>query len=92
MGGAGPLDAVDGADIGMVQRGQHLGLPLKAPHPLPVGGELFGQDLERDLAAELGVCGAVDLAHPAGAKFAGDAVMGNGGVDHLRALSNGTLN
>ncbi len=57
------LDLVDAGDVGVVQRGQRLGLALEARQPLGRGGHRFGQHLQRDLAVELGVHGAIDRAH-----------------------------
>ena len=59
------FDAVDGGDVRMVQRGDHARLALEARDPVRVGGELGGQHLDRDVTTELGVVGAVDLAHAA---------------------------
>ena len=44
------LDAVDLRDVRVVQAGEELRLALEAGEPLRIGGEPFGQDLERDLA------------------------------------------
>ena len=64
--GALVLAAVEDADhVGMRQRGGRLGLAAEALHELDVLGEAPVQDLERDLAAEVGVLGAVDVGHPA---------------------------
>ncbi len=48
----------------MVQRGEGARLAMEASEPVRVGRETLGQHLERDLAAELLVPRAVDLAHP----------------------------
>ena len=63
------------AMLGVIERGEELGLALEAGEALGVGGEGLGEELERDVAAELRVGGALDLAHPAGADGGGDAVM-----------------
>ena len=59
------LDAVDGGDVGMIQRGEDLGFALEARQPIGVVRERFGQDLDRDVAIQLRVARAIDLAHPA---------------------------
>jgi hypothetical protein len=59
------LEAVHLRDVGMVERGQDLGFPLEAREPIRVAGEGLRKDLERDVAVEPGVTGAVDLAHAA---------------------------
>ena len=52
-----------------------LGFALEAPEPLGIVGEKVWQDLERHVAVELRVAGAVDLPHAAGADLGGDVVM-----------------
>ena len=69
------LDAVDGGDAGVVQAGEHLRFPLEPGEPVGVSGEGVRQDLQRDIAAELGVGGAIDLPHPAFTDQGGDVVM-----------------
>ena len=58
----------------MRERGGGLRFALEAHHPVRVARKLLGQDLERDLALELAVAGAVDLAHPARAERGDDLV------------------
>ena len=58
----------------VIQGSQDVGLALEAHHAVAVGGEGFRQDLDRDVAAELGVPRAVDLAHPARAERREDLV------------------
>ena len=65
----------------MVQRGQNFGLTLKPRQPLWVRRERFGEDLQRDLAIELGIGGLIDLAHPALADEGGHVVVSNAGAD-----------
>src|ERR1700694_5614477 len=50
----------------MVERGQDLGFALEAGHALGVAGKRLGQNLQRNIALQLGVAGAVHLAHAAG--------------------------
>ena len=54
-------------NVRMIQRSRGLRLLLKAPQPLGIAGETHRQDLDRDLAVEASVAGAIDLAHAAGA-------------------------
>ena len=61
----GFLDAVDLRDVGMVEAGEDLSLPLEPGEPIRVAGEGIGQDLQGDIAVELRVGGLPDLAHPA---------------------------
>jgi len=46
----------------MVQRGQDLGLALEARQALRVGRDSLGQDLDGDLALQVGVGGPVARA------------------------------
>ncbi len=62
------LEAVDGADVGMIQRGQDARFALEPREPVAVGGERRRQELDRDLAPERRVAGPVHLTHPARAQ------------------------
>ena len=64
----------------MVQRGEGLGFALKPREPLGVGGERLGQDLDRDVAIQLRVARAIDLAHAAGAERGQDLVRAEAGA------------
>ena len=77
------LDAVDRGDVRMVEGGEHLRLAREARHARGVLGEVFGDQLDRDLSTELAVGGAIHLAHGAFAEFRGDAVVGDGFRRHL---------
>ncbi len=61
----GFLEAVDRADVRMIQRGEHPRLPLEAREPLGVARERVRQELDRDIALELRVARAVHLTHAA---------------------------
>ncbi len=69
------LESVDGRDVRMVERGQQPRLALEAGEPVRIGREEARQDLDRDVAPELRVAGAVHLAHPA---------RTNGGLNFVR--------
>ena len=58
---------VEGADVGVGEAGDGLGLPLEALSKGGVGGELRGEDLQGDGAVQAGVLRPVHLAHPHGA-------------------------
>src|SRR5207249_4769498 len=75
-GGDAPalFEPVDRGDMGMIQRGERLRLPLEARDALGVAGERFGQDLDRDVAIQLVIAGAIDLAHAARAKRRDDLI------------------
>ena len=80
LGALGFLQAVDVPDVGMVQRGEHLGFALATGQAVGVGGEGVGQDLERHVPVELGVARAVDLPHSAAADLGGDGIRAEGGA------------
>ena len=63
------LEAVDRADVGMIQRRQHPRFALEAREAFRIAREEPWQDLDRDLATELLVMGAIDLAHAASAEW-----------------------
>ena len=70
----GFVEAVDRGDIGVVQRREQLRLALESRDAIRVGHESVGEDLDRDVATELGVARAIDLAHPAGAEWRDDFI------------------
>ena len=74
-------DFVDGADVGMVQRGGGPRLAAKAFQGLRVLGHIVGQELQGDEAAEFSVLGLVDHTHPAAAELLDDAVVRDGLAD-----------
>ena len=49
----------------MVELGERLGFPAKAPKPLGVMRQLAGQDFERDVTIEFPVGRAIHLSHAA---------------------------
>ena len=56
---------MDRGDVGVVQRREELRFALKPCDAVRVAREFVWQDLDRDLAPELRVARAVDLAHAA---------------------------
>src|SRR5262245_10054910 len=68
------LEAVDRADVRMIERGQYLGLALEACETFGVVSHRCGQKLQRDVAPELGIPCAIDLAHAASAEQRDDLV------------------
>ena len=72
----------------MVQGRDGPRLALEAGQAIGVLGDLVGEDLDRDLAAQAGVAGAVDLPHAAGPEEVDDLVRpesGSGQKRHVRA-------
>ena len=78
------VDLVDGADAGVVEGGGGAGLALEALERGRVPRHLRGQELERDVAAELRVLGLVDDAHAAAAELRRDPVVRDRLADHSR--------
>ncbi len=62
-------DVVDGQNIGMVQRGGGARFLLEASEALGIGGHRGRKDLDRYVAPEPRIARAIDLAHPARAKW-----------------------
>jgi hypothetical protein len=58
-------DVVERADVGMVEVGDGAGLALEAGADLRAGREVGRQHLDCDIAAQAGIAGPIDLAHPA---------------------------
>ena len=81
------VDRVDRADAGVVEGRGGAGLALEALERGGVPGHLGRQELERDVAAEGGVLGLVDDAHPTAAELRGDAVVRHRATDHFYWLS-----
>ena len=75
------LDGVDADDSRVIERGERLRFTPEAFEPLRARRHLRRQQLERHVAPELRVGGAVDLAHPARTDRGGDAVVGQAATD-----------
>jgi hypothetical protein len=84
----GLLESVDRGDVGVVERSEHLGFPLEAPHALLVLGKDRGQDLERYLAVQPGIGGPIHLTHSSGTELVGDLVMSDRLSNHGECLQN----
>ena len=68
MNAARILEAVDRGDVRMVERGEQFRLAMKARQPVGVQHERLGEDLQRDIAAQLRVARVIHLPHSAGPK------------------------
>ena len=64
----------------MVQRGEDFRFALEPGQPLAVGRHSVGEDLDGDLSLEVGVGGAIDLAHPAHADLRGNFIRAESGA------------
>jgi len=58
--------------------GESTRFALEAAQALGVRGEGLGQQLDGDVARELGVAGTIDLAHAAGSELLDDLIMRKG--------------
>ena len=72
----------------MIERREDVCFALEARHALGIQREGIGQDLDRDVATQSGVSGAIHLAHAAGAKGGEDLIRpeadaGNEGQERL---------
>ena len=77
---AGLFEAVDGGDVRMVQRRERLRFALEPREAIGIAGERVRQDLDRDVAIQLRVARAVDLAHAAFADRRDDFVDAEAGA------------
>jgi hypothetical protein len=60
------FEAVDGGDIGMIERREDLCLTLEAREAIRIEREGLRQDLQRDVAIQFRIARAIDLTHAAG--------------------------
>ena len=67
-------------DVRMIQRGEDFRFALKPREPIGVSRERRRQDLDRDLAFQLGVGRPIHLPHPAFADLRGDFVDAEAGA------------
>jgi hypothetical protein len=73
---------IDRSDVRMIERSEEARFALKARDPLRIVAEPVGDNLDRDVAAQPGIAGAIDLSHPAGP---------DGRVDLIQADANAGL-
>ncbi len=78
----GFADFVDDGDVGMLDERRGTRLVQQPLAPDRIVHEIVGQDLERDLAAEVDVHRAIDDPHPAAADFLADVVVRQSPADH----------
>ena len=72
----------------MVQRREHLRFASKPRQTIRIESDVGWEQLERDLAIELRIAGAIHLAHAAGAEGTENLVRTElaAGRDHVRAV------
>ncbi len=74
MRGAAVFEAVDGGDVRMIERREHLRFATESRQPVGIADDGVRQQLQRDVALQLGVSSAIHLAHGARAEGADDVV------------------
>ena len=70
------------ADVWMIERGRRASFTLEAFLGNGIGEHFGRQELDRNLAAEPLVFGAIDHSHPAAAELLNDPVMRNSFARH----------
>ena len=78
-------EVVDDGDVRVPGARQHAGFALEPPAHRLVGQRAFGEDLERHVAVQVLVVGAIDDAHGACADVLENAVMRETPADHFHA-------
>ena len=78
------FETVDRGNVRMIERGQHLRLAPEACEAIAIERERVGDDLQRDVAIQLGIARAIHLAHPAGAESGDDLVGTETGAGNER--------
>ena len=59
------FQAVNGADVWMIQGSQYFRFPLKASHSLAILDKLLREDLQGHISAQAGIGGPIDRTHTA---------------------------
>jgi hypothetical protein len=75
-------DVVDGANVGMIQRGRRLGFALEPAQSLGIAGDIVRKELERDETMKAGVLRLVDDTHAAATQLFDNPVVGDGLANH----------
>ena len=79
-------DVIDGADVGMVERGRGLGFALKTGERLRIAGDIVGKKFQGDETVKANVLGFIDDSHAATAELFGDAVVRDSLANHAVAV------
>src|SRR6266851_834235 len=81
------FDAMDGADMRIVQLRSCPRLTLETLQRFGVAHKIFRDELECNTAPELDVFGLIDYAHTTAAQLSQDAIVGDSLADHARPRS-----
>src|SRR5207302_10704640 len=82
-------DLVNGANVGMVERGGGASFATEAPQGRGVLGDVVGKEFQGYEPAEREVFGLVDDSHAATAELLDDAVVRDGLADHVVGRGSG---
>ena len=74
------LEAINGGDVRMIQRGEEVCFALKPGNPVRIVDEAVRDHLDGDVAIQLRVARFVDFAHPARADGRVDLVRAEAGA------------
>ena len=87
------LNAVDGADVGMVQQRSRPCFPLEALQRLGIAGQIFRNKLQRNVPPQLEIFGLVNHTHATAPELAQDAIVGDCLANHEKteALERGNV-
>ena len=83
---------VNGADVGMIERGGSSSFAAKSLDGLRVLRNVVGEEFQRNIAAQARVFGFVNYTHTSTTQFFEDGIVGNGAayvrgsIGHGRAL------
>src|SRR5882762_1982257 len=81
------FDAMDRADMRMIQLRGCPRLTLETLQRFGVAHKIFRDELERNVATQLDVFGLIDYAHTTAAQLSQDAIVGDSLADHARPRS-----
>jgi hypothetical protein len=84
--GVGLADFVNGANVGVIERGSGAGLAAESFECLRILCEFFWKKLQRDVPAEIYIFGFIHYSHAASAEFLEDAVVRNSLSDDGREV------
>ena len=79
-------DIVNGAAVGMIQRGGGARFAAESFDGLIVVGDVVRKEFKSDVAAEARVFGFVHYAHTTAAKFFENGVMGDGAAEQRGSI------
>ena len=80
------VNLINGADIGMVQRGGGASFPLQAVKRLLIFFQFLGKEFQRDVTAEFQVFGFIDHPHAARTQLTDNLVVRNRLPNHGEAV------